>query len=792
MRSVLPAERRSRAEAADAAAPLPLGADRFWWTRRRPRARLALAALLALAPPRARRRGARAAPALPPLASFLARARRRSSRAAPVEQLHTAIFAGAAALPRPRPRLPRRRAHHHRDRPRAAPGRHLPGDVAPRCSTCCALRRGQVRAPAGDDAARELGSPAAAARLATADRPSASDRAPARREGRPACNERGRPHERCPQLASIRSGCCCSCCAAAARLAPPPPAGARRPDLQRLPARRAAAPGGSTCRSTAASLALALLVVALARPQLGYAWEESQTEGIDIQLVLDVSGSMGAEDFQPKNRLEVAKKVLRDFVGRPSGRPHRRWSVFAGAALTKAPPTTDRAMLAVAGRRRRAAHAARRHRHRPRRSPTPRARLKDSQAKSKVIVLVTDGDNNAGQIDPASAAASAAGPRHQGLHRRRRHARAGPSRCRCATRSPARSRSARVLMERAASTRSCCGDRRAHRRPLLPRHRSGGAARHLRRHRPAREARRCRCATCATRSLPAAAWAALALLLLPLSPRRSPGGPPSHERPSPTRASPGSPCWRRSPRRCAAWVWRRRLRAVPHGRAAACGAACCPATGRPPGAVVAGLALAVPGTALALARPRWGEHTERSSAAASTSSSCSTPRCRWRRRTSRPTRLYGAKPLLRRLVAGLAGHRLALVQSRGRRRGAGAADARPRRGRPAARLARRRLAADVPGTRLAPASAAAMLLFPPERGKRRVVVLLSDGEDHGEDWSAPPRSSAKPGVVVHAVGVGTPQGCAAAARRRARRTPSSSTARAAWSPSRAGEERSRS
>ena len=45
--------------------------------------------------------------------------------------------------------------------------------------------------------------------------------------------------------------------------------------------------------------ALALLVLALARPQLGYAWEESLTEGIDIQLVLDISGSMGAEDFQP-------------------------------------------------------------------------------------------------------------------------------------------------------------------------------------------------------------------------------------------------------------------------------------------------------------------------------------------------------------------------------------------------------------------------------------------------------------------------------------------------------------
>jgi Ca-activated chloride channel family protein len=149
--------------------------------------------------------------------------------------------------------------------------------------------------------------------------------------------------------------------------------------------------------------AFACLALALARPQLGYAWEESLTEGIDIQLVLDISGSMGAEDFQPKNRLEVAKQVVKDFV---AGRPGDRIGmvVFSGAALTRAPLTTDREMLAllidslelnslpdgtaigVA-----LANAA--------------ARLKDSAAKTKVIVLVTDGVNNAGAIDPVSAAA---------------------------------------------------------------------------------------------------------------------------------------------------------------------------------------------------------------------------------------------------------------------------------------------------------------------------------------------------------------------------------------------------
>jgi len=150
-------------------------------------------------------------------------------------------------------------------------------------------------------------------------------------------------------------------------------------------------------------LALACLVVALARPQLGYAWEESLTEGIDIEIVLDISGSMGAEDFKPKDRLTVAKRVVRDFV---AGRPGDRIGivVFSGGAMTRAPLTTDRAMLdtiidniqlnalpdgtaiGVA-----LANAA--------------ARLKDSQAKSKVIVLVTDGINNAGEIDPISAAA---------------------------------------------------------------------------------------------------------------------------------------------------------------------------------------------------------------------------------------------------------------------------------------------------------------------------------------------------------------------------------------------------
>lgn len=149
-------------------------------------------------------------------------------------------------------------------------------------------------------------------------------------------------------------------------------------------------------------LALACLAMALARPQLGYAWEESLTEGIDIQLVLDISGSMGAEDFQPKNRLTVAKQVVKEFV---AGRPGDRIGmvVFSGAAMTRAPLTTDRQMLDLLidsvelntlpdGTAIGVALAS------------AAARLKGSPAKTKVIVLVTDGVNNAGAIDPISAA----------------------------------------------------------------------------------------------------------------------------------------------------------------------------------------------------------------------------------------------------------------------------------------------------------------------------------------------------------------------------------------------------
>ncbi len=153
--------------------------------------------------------------------------------------------------------------------------------------------------------------------------------------------------------------------------------------------------------------ALGCLAMALARPQLGYAWEESLTEGIDIELVLDISGSMAAEDFLPQNRLAVAKQVVKQFI---AGRTGDRIGlvVFSGSAMTRAPLTTDHAMLQLLvdsvelnslpdGTAIGVALAA------------GAARLRSSPAKTRIMVLVTDGGNNAGEIDPLSAAAMCKG-----------------------------------------------------------------------------------------------------------------------------------------------------------------------------------------------------------------------------------------------------------------------------------------------------------------------------------------------------------------------------------------------
>ena len=151
--------------------------------------------------------------------------------------------------------------------------------------------------------------------------------------------------------------------------------------------------------------AISLIILGLARPQAGQAREIYTGEGIDIVLTLDMSGSMAAEDFQPKNRLTVAKEVAKEFI---HGREYDRIGlvVFARESFTQAPLTVDYNVLerllaqvdlapnlGVEDGTAIGIGLA-----------TAANRLKDSTAKSKVIILLTDGVNNAGQIDPRTAA----------------------------------------------------------------------------------------------------------------------------------------------------------------------------------------------------------------------------------------------------------------------------------------------------------------------------------------------------------------------------------------------------
>jgi Ca-activated chloride channel family protein len=152
--------------------------------------------------------------------------------------------------------------------------------------------------------------------------------------------------------------------------------------------------------------ALALAVLALSRPQARQAVPETQAvEGIDIVVALDLSTSMKAADFQPRNRLHVAKQVLKDFVGRRRS-DRIGLVVFAGDAYTQAPLTLDYGILRQLVDQLRfgviedgtaIGNAL----------ATALNRLRDSDAKSQVIILITDGDSNAGQISPREAAGMA-------------------------------------------------------------------------------------------------------------------------------------------------------------------------------------------------------------------------------------------------------------------------------------------------------------------------------------------------------------------------------------------------
>ncbi len=149
------------------------------------------------------------------------------------------------------------------------------------------------------------------------------------------------------------------------------------------------------------SMALGLFIIALARPQSFSSGENVYTEGIDVAILLDISGSMLAEDFKP-NRLEAAKKVIDEFI---SGRKTDKIGlvIFAGESFTQCPLTIDYPVLRGLLKEIRSGMIE---------DGTAIGtaiangvnRLKDSKAKSKVIILLTDGVNNSGEIDPITAA----------------------------------------------------------------------------------------------------------------------------------------------------------------------------------------------------------------------------------------------------------------------------------------------------------------------------------------------------------------------------------------------------
>jgi Ca-activated chloride channel family protein len=147
-------------------------------------------------------------------------------------------------------------------------------------------------------------------------------------------------------------------------------------------------------------ISLALLIVAIARPQTRSSEERVEGEGIDIVLCMDVSGSMLAEDFGP-NRLEAMKKVASDFVD--ARRTDRIGLViFSGESFTQCPPTTDYAALKSQ------IYAVRSGILQDGTAigsglSTSVERLKTSESKSKVVILLTDGENNGGLIPPSTA-----------------------------------------------------------------------------------------------------------------------------------------------------------------------------------------------------------------------------------------------------------------------------------------------------------------------------------------------------------------------------------------------------
>lgn len=148
-------------------------------------------------------------------------------------------------------------------------------------------------------------------------------------------------------------------------------------------------------------ISLALIIIVIARPQSVNSWEETETQGIDIVMALDVSGSMLAQDLLP-DRLQAAKKVASEFI---TDRKNDNIGlvIFAGESFTQCPLTTDHKVLlnllneiefgliedgTAIGLG----------------LATSVNRLKNSESRSKVVILLTDGTNNRGQIAPLTAA----------------------------------------------------------------------------------------------------------------------------------------------------------------------------------------------------------------------------------------------------------------------------------------------------------------------------------------------------------------------------------------------------
>jgi Ca-activated chloride channel family protein len=148
-------------------------------------------------------------------------------------------------------------------------------------------------------------------------------------------------------------------------------------------------------------ISIALVIIVIARPQAVNSWEETETQGIDMVMALDVSGSMLAQDLKP-DRLQAAKKVAAEFI---TDRQNDNIGlvIFAGESFTQCPLTTDHKVLlnllndvdfgliedgtAIGLGLANAVN-----------------RLKDSESESKVVILLTDGTNNRGQIAPLTAA----------------------------------------------------------------------------------------------------------------------------------------------------------------------------------------------------------------------------------------------------------------------------------------------------------------------------------------------------------------------------------------------------